>query len=146
MKKINPNVVNLDDLSKPLVCPICKECFKTNREYAYHSITHNDDNQYLCHFCDYKCEAKKLIKTHMLHHCVYKCSICDKIFRKRHSAYKHAERHMDQNRVQCEICGKSLQSQSLKTHMKIVHTNELENNKHNCPMCNKTYRYPIKLP
>uniref|UniRef100_A0A6P7F5M2 Zinc finger protein 70-like n=1 Tax=Diabrotica virgifera virgifera TaxID=50390 RepID=A0A6P7F5M2_DIAVI len=140
-KDSNPFIVNLDELPTPLVCPVCKESFQTNREYAYHSSEHNDDGQYVCHFCDYKTDVKKQIKAHMIQHSVFKCMVCEKIFKKRHSAYKHGERHMDNNKVQCEICGKSLQSQSLKTHMKIVHTDEMLDQRHYCPICNKAYRY-----
>ncbi|XP_057661570.1 zinc finger protein 260-like isoform X19 [Diorhabda carinulata] len=140
-KDSNPNIINLDELPNPLKCSACNESFQTNREYAYHSVKHNNDNQYTCHFCDYKTDQKKQIKAHMLQHSVFKCKICEKIFKKRHSAYKHGERHMENNKVQCEICGKSLQSQSLKTHMKIVHTDEMNNQAHFCPICNKAYRY-----
>ncbi|XP_056631465.1 zinc finger protein 16-like [Diorhabda sublineata] len=140
-KDSNPNIINLDELPNPLKCSVCNESFQTNREYAYHSVKHNNDNQYTCHFCDYKTDQKKQIKAHMLQHSVFKCKICEKIFKKRHSAYKHGERHMENNKVQCEICGKSLQSQSLKTHMKIVHTDEMNNQTHFCPICNKAYRY-----
>ncbi|XP_057661576.1 zinc finger protein 26-like isoform X24 [Diorhabda carinulata] len=137
--------INLNEVTKPLICTHCSKAFLTHIEFGLHSTVHNEDGFYSCHMCDYRKDNKKSFKIHVKSHDLYKCEKCSRILKSRLCAYKHSQSHTVQNPVQCEICGKYLKKQCLSIHKKILHSNERSNFITKCPICDKEYQNPSSL-
>ncbi|XP_050516865.1 zinc finger protein 239-like [Diabrotica virgifera virgifera] len=137
--------INLNEVTKPLICKFCSKAFLTHVEFGIHSREHNSDGTFSCHLCDYKKDNKKSFKIHIKSHDLYKCEKCSKILKSRLCAYKHSRSHIVENTVQCEICGKNLKKQCLSIHKKILHSEDRANLITRCPICDKEYQNPSSL-
>ena len=90
-----------------------------------------------CNVCGRRFLCRKNLVDHMNIHTgekLYKCSICDKKFRKKYELRMHDLSHMGLL-PQCRVCGGRYAS--LSHHMKIHST---DNFKHVCSICKKGFR------
>lgn len=108
------NFINLNAVKEPLKCKDCTAKFHTHLELGLHSVTHSADGCYSCHLCNYKKATKKTFQAHVKGHDHFQCEKCDRVFKFRLSAYKHSKSHPKEY-VECEICGKRLKPECLKT-------------------------------
>ncbi|XP_057661585.1 zinc finger protein ZFP2-like isoform X33 [Diorhabda carinulata] len=131
-------IVNLNEITQPLICKICSKAFLTHVEYGYHSRIHNEDGLYSCHLCEYSVDTKHAFKKHVKTHDVFKCEKCDKILKTKFSADKHVKSHQTPTTVQCELCGKHLKKQCLYLHKRSLHSDNKTLAK--CPICGKEYQ------
>lgn len=137
--------INLNEVTKPLICKFCSKPFLTHLDFGFHSKVHNADGFFSCHMCDYRKDIKKTFKVHIKSHDLYKCEKCNRILKSRLCAYKHSKSHSVQTNVQCEICGKHLKKQCLSIHKKILHSDDRASQITKCPICDKEYQNPSSL-
>ena len=110
----------------------CDKRFKCRQNYKFHIWKHEDrEKLHSCLFpgCDYKCNKKAHLTSHMTTHTgekPFKCWECTKSFGVKESLKNHRERYhnaLDQPLV-CDIdgCGKQFQTNlSLNTHQRSIH-------------------------
>ena len=69
------------------------------------------------------------------------CDICNRSFNSK-QAHKYHQSHHDDQKFQCNDCGKQFsQKSNLTTHIKGVHTNV----KHKCDQCGREYYNKVSL-
>lgn len=69
---------------------------------------------------------------------IYKCSVCNKVFRQSGNFHSHMQLHMETNRIcKCGICGVDYDdSDSLQAHMRSQHTGS---HPYKCEKCNREF-------
>ena len=94
-------------------CPLCLKQFKTPKSRHWHLATHVPAGQSMqCPICSVSFTELSQLKVH------------------------HRDVHRKRKLVKCEICGKSVQSDRLKSHLLRLHSTERN---FQCPECPKTF-------
>lgn len=109
---------------RPYKCTICQKSYKTSSMRAAHMDSHINGNTF-----EVNMEGLSIISIiKILLENVYdlQCGICQKLLKTRVTYRLHLNRHSQQKRHGCEICGKrfftkyNLKSHQSKIHKKIV--------------------------
>ncbi|XP_057661579.1 zinc finger protein 37-like isoform X27 [Diorhabda carinulata] len=133
-------------LDEPIKCEHCRETFKTNLAFAFHSVNHRKDGTFFCHLCNTTLKTKYTIETHIRTHdgCLrYKCQTCGEYFNGKSELRDHENCHISGSPYQCEICGKHFQFQKhLSSHIRGLHN---KSKSFECKECNITYKFPSGL-
>lgn len=123
-------------------CNRCGKVFSYKSSLRLHTETHNGTRQtYVCDICGKIIYSRASLAVHRDLHLGrrnHRCTDCDKSYSsqsqlKRHRYLVH---HSQPIRVQCAICGKSVDSRYLKSHM-LLHNKSRR--PHRCSYCNKEY-------
>ena len=126
-------------------CPHCEKVFKEKRNLMKHiSAIHDQVRKFLCHLCSSTFTDATPLRVHLKRHKAdpinkqYKCNFCEKSFKiddelKVH--VKHIHTHPELYKEKCDICGKELNLESMKYHMKAVHSRR----DIKCPECEETF-------
>lgn len=113
--------------NKPNVIYKCSECtksFKNRRSYNTHYQKIHISSGFKC-TCGIKCWSQNQLDQHKAS-CKgfesHKCSVCDKVFAKKHNLAQHMWIHSHTKRYECKLCNKTFnQKVSYRTHMKVHH-------------------------
>lgn len=88
------------------------------------SAHHNEDKEYLCGFCGYKCVTKAYLKRHERCHTderPYKCKLCPKAFRGSAELQLHQMAHEQKKRHYCKYCNKGfIAVWNMKIHWQVI--------------------------
>lgn len=130
-------------------CKICNKGFYLKATLKIHMSVHTDEKPCTCEICHKSFSNRVYLRSHMKIHSLpemrkkYKCEICN--FETFYSyCYKeHMWTHTGESQVACEVCGKLIRRQYMKTHIRI-HTGEKPEI---CEFCGKAFsarKYLIK--
>ncbi|XP_076660669.1 uncharacterized protein LOC143364033 [Halictus rubicundus] len=130
-------------------CQICNKGFYLKATLRTHMSVHSDDKPCTCEVCHKSFGNRVYLRSHMKIHSQpetrkrYKCEICE--FQTFYSyCYKeHLSTHTGESQVACEVCGKLIRRQYMKTHIRI-HTGEKPEI---CEFCGKAFssrKYLVK--
>ncbi|XP_035741824.1 zinc finger protein 239-like isoform X2 [Vespa mandarinia] len=130
-------------------CKVCNKGFYLKATLKTHMSVHTDDKPCTCEICHKSFGNRVYLRSHMKIHSQpgtrkkYKCDICG--FETFYSyCYKeHLWTHTGESQVACEVCGKLIRRQYMKTHIRI-HTGEKPEI---CEFCGKAFssrKYLIK--
>ncbi|KAI4494772.1 hypothetical protein M0804_000973 [Polistes exclamans] len=130
-------------------CKICNKGFYLKATLKTHMSVHTDDKPCTCEICHKSFGNRVYLRSHMKIHSQpgtrkkYKCDICG--FETFYSyCYKeHLWTHTGESQIACEVCGKLIRRQYMKTHIRI-HTGEKPEI---CEFCGKAFssrKYLIK--
>lgn len=130
-------------------CKICNKGFYLKGTLKTHMSVHTDEKPCTCEICHKSFGNRVYLRSHMKIHSKpemrkkYKCEICN--FETFYSyCYKeHLWTHTGESQVACEVCGKLIRRQYMKTHIRI-HTGEKPEI---CEFCGKAFsarKYLIK--
>ncbi|XP_072943111.1 uncharacterized protein [Epargyreus clarus] len=124
-------------------CESCKKVYDTRHKFRSHvDSVHKMLKKNKCpkcpeRFADFFNKHKHMVEAHGLAPLVYKCNVCDSVFRRRYGLSLHMKRmHLDVRDVQCQICSyKCYTNTELKIHM-AKHSSEKT---YECTVCKKSY-------
>ncbi|XP_070167458.1 zinc finger protein 30-like isoform X3 [Polyergus mexicanus] len=130
-------------------CKVCNKGFYLKATLKTHMSVHTDEKPCICEICHKSFGNRVYLRSHMKIHSLpemrkkYKCEICN--FETFYSyCYKeHMWTHTGESQVACEVCGKLIRRQYMKTHIRI-HTGEKPEI---CEFCGKAFsarKYLIK--
>jgi len=121
-------------------CWHCDLVFTTLRNLREHRINvHRNEKQFKCSICDKAYRRQDSLESHMRSHTgekPYSCPVCDKAFAMSNALKLHLQTHNNSKMFLCKDCGKSLASMhTLRLHSRI-HTGEKP---FKCPLCDRTF-------
>lgn len=127
------------------VYPNCNEKFSSCNELQKHNILHTDTHvkKIQCKICSKLFVSEKDCKEHTESHIGknFKCNICSKIFVNEHIMKTHRNRHEKKTIWLCSDCGKTFLT---KGELE-VHSNIHTENKYECCICEKTFKFKSNL-
>ncbi|CAL4083324.1 unnamed protein product [Meganyctiphanes norvegica] len=95
----------------------------------------NEGKMFKCPYCEYKCDRKSNVKTHILIHTgdkPFKCEVCGHRCKQRGHLITHMLTHSNEKPFVCKICNSAFKRNThLKTHME-MHVTEKEFECINC--------------
>nr|XP_045587507.1 zinc finger protein 182-like [Procambarus clarkii] len=104
----------LSQRKSKIECKICKKQFTSNLKLKNHMVKHSNERPFECGECGRKFKSKISVASHLKsvhsNEKPYKCDICMKRFAVRSSLILHTMTHTNIGRVQCEQCGRMLNS------------------------------------
>ncbi|XP_075158031.1 uncharacterized protein LOC142231301 [Haematobia irritans] len=135
---------------KPYHCVTCNEFFPKKKDYQEHIVQHGP-KRYKCVQCLETFPTRYRMVQHEKTHSNgqdYKCSQCNRQFRKLHHLRKHfKDCHSEPTKTECNICHQSFsRPDSLTRHQKSAHcgdqskANNNNNKKWYCKQCSKSFR------
>ncbi|CAG0887433.1 unnamed protein product [Cyprideis torosa] len=134
---------------KQNVCQTCGKSFTSSYNFRKHVARDHEgglavhpefSKEVECDIC-HKVVPFYQLYSHRRGHKGYPCGVCDKVLRTsgnrtQHMARVHAAfHHKSVDRVECEVCGKSVRQFDLKSHMTTYHDPHCSLK---CPECDKT--------
>ncbi|CRK86715.1 CLUMA_CG000548, isoform A [Clunio marinus] len=126
---------------KSVSCDICGEALKNGLALKRHKLTIHS-KKFPCEICGKGSRDSYSLALHMNTHkknkpCInVNCSICGKTFKTEEGLKNHISRPHRPHRLPCEVCGKMLRNDSLKTHMSAVH---FDIKPYQCDICAKKF-------
>ena len=126
-----------------LMCHVCKELFKSKREFQSHVAECVKSDRFKpCYSCgapttSLRCTKRFCVREDEL----FECKICEKSFVNYSSLLRHhACIHLQIREIECLMCGLMLQREDhLRAHMEIVHKDGRIKGpvaaKYHCPIC-----------
>lgn len=122
-------------------CNVCNKGFYLKATLKTHMSVHTDEKPCTCEICHKSFGNRAYLRSHMKIHNrpetrkKFKCEICS--FETFYSyCYKeHTWTHTGESQVACEICGKLIRRQYMKTHIR-MHTGEKPEI---CEFCGKAF-------
>lgn len=146
----NPLRAEIMDLFTPVLtpgnslnCEYCSKTFETHLEFGFHSKTHRNDDQYLCHLCEFKTDSKSRLINHVGSHDRYQCNTCKSFIKNKYRIYGHWKTHQEQEFMQCEFCGKDVRRDYFNVHKRRVHDTKQQS--FQCNICDKYFKYKKAL-
>jgi len=126
-------------------CPQCHKNFTSFRTYMFHTKNNCETKDFMCHICSQSFKDVKYLANHLsyVHSTArpYKCTKCDKSYKRRPELRMHMQTHADTMEYSCEKCGKAFhRKRNLKVHMN-THLSEAEK-RYACHVC--THRFSKK--
>ncbi|XP_043482651.1 zinc finger and SCAN domain-containing protein 2-like isoform X7 [Leptopilina heterotoma] len=122
-----------------LTCKHCPKKFRLFRDLTRHEKTHFYPS-YMCKECDYETTVLAALSIHMLRHTdkadlPFKCTDCDKHFRKAIDLQEHYNIHSGDKPFICQICGNAFYlRRQLSAHCRRMHP-EMKANKVTSTAC-----------
>lgn len=107
--------------------------------------------EFICDICFETCRTKAELLKHIRRHFPLKsnklsfvCENCEKIFSTKKQMLECLDSHLKSKSTTCEICQKTLKSNSIYGHMKLVHRKERDQI---CQICGKALKtsYDLKV-
>ena len=124
--------------SKTYPCDDCKKEYKSILALKHHYKVVHEKISYNCNFCEYTTGRKGNLKQHInsLHFQKrYPCDICDHEARSSQNLSRHVNNvHQKSQIVNCSDCGKAIRKDTLNTHKKMFHSEEIPT-QYNCNIC-----------
>lgn len=135
---------------RSLVCEFCNKKLSNSHNLSRHLTIHpsywESINHYQCQFCGEKYVSKQNFNKHIKNHHYdgkdnrFTCDFDGKVFRLKSVLIHHMVHHA--SKVKCEICQSEMLQNSLLTHMKCVHSTEVN---HQCNICLKKFKSRLNL-
>ncbi|XP_070570869.1 zinc finger protein 493-like [Ptychodera flava] len=135
---------------RPYQCQYCKKTYKSSYHRDEHIATvHNNLKPYHCEYCLHLFSRKDVLLRHVeaVHSDtpIIICAQCGKCYNSEVALKRHQRTEMGLDSTQCEQCGKIVQKQSMKKHLKL-HENQDKKDTFNtnqiclyfCDLCRKT--------
>lgn len=134
------------------LCHICSQECANYWGLKNHMRREHKIDTYSCHHCEKQLANRQslkshLINTHFRHLATFSCEVCGMRFAFANQHANHMEKHssIKKPKVNCKICFKELNKETLKTHMRIVHSDQDPRPRIYCEVCNKMFFSPSSL-
>ena len=121
--------VNSDNSKTEFQCCVCNKTFKCKEYLEQHKKIHTSEKMYKCDLCDMAFTCANYLtghrnKVHNVKNVLFKCNICDKIYKNKSGLKLHQYSHRDDRPFVCKVCGAGYKyALSLKEHTR-RHKNE----------------------
>lgn len=120
-------------------CQFCDKILSSTFHLSAHIEREHAEIDWTCDFCDKKFWSRNFLLNH-LKKCrhvaqgAFECDCCGKKFNKKDLISQHMKAHAAL--AECKVCHVKLKSQSLRNHMKLIHTG----NESECKVCHKVFK------
>ena len=148
-KTLRYHVMAIHDQLKPYKCGSCEKAFVKKQKLNEHiKVIHMNQQDYPCNQCKKSFALKRYLEKHIkeVHgDNVYICEICSSAFSTTSGMKSHVKKFHEGDKsdmVICTQCGKSMTSNYLNRHMRIVHEG-IKDVK--CNICGKLFTEASKL-
>ncbi|XP_071567340.1 uncharacterized protein [Temnothorax nylanderi] len=128
-------------------CNICNKGFYLKANLKTHMSMHTDQKPCICEICHKTFGNRTYLRIHMKLHSQpetrkkFKCDICSFETFYSYCHKEHMWTHTGESQVACEVCGKLIRRQYMKTHIRI-HTGEKPEI---CEFCGKAFSARVYL-
>lgn len=158
-KEVTKDVKKNKNSARLYPCTFCDRVFKTLHGIQSHTNMHKNLRPFECRKCGASLSSIGNLRAHMVS--IHgnpgdnaKCPHCPKVFKLKRSLNIHIRAvHSQEERRQCELCGKRLATEKkLQLHLALTHFGDVAGSEgrtfpllavHNCSDCNfKTFSYP----
>lgn len=122
-------------------CEICNKGFYYRATLNVHMTTHTKEKTIACEVCKRAFANRVYLRSHMRTHLdpvarkKFKCELCDFETFYSYCHKEHRGTHTGEGRIECQICGKRIRRQYMKTHVR-MHSGEKPEI---CEFCGKRF-------
>nr|CAD7452009.1 unnamed protein product [Timema tahoe] len=112
---------------KTFKCKICDNIFGSSLERQVHTLSHKDQNEWVCPTCKRKFAIKKYLLRHLPSHVLGRnlgCETCGRKFRKQFELRSHKRIHTGEGVYTCVKCGKKFVHKSILNNHLRYHAKE----------------------